>query len=979
MKFLTRTTSTLALCAALMASASAAEQTIDIGTSANSGRGDPVRTAFAKANANFDELYKCANLVPGTGLSIAQCEISLNASAFDISNQGVATQPNGQVMPLAKRFSLYHDVVSDSGLVNDATSYADGTMVAGSNSLSSLSATFTPADVGKLISIDFAGPNGTPLTTIISTYVSPHIVTLRDPATVGVPYNYAYGHTYTPGAAGTNVAAGDTFQLEGGTLTPGGSKATGFVRATQVVSATIVNGGTGGVTSLNATTGNCYVQGTTGSGFGGSIGGKAVISVALTNGVITAINSVFLLGLYTTNPTDPTHEPVVGTKGCTGLTGAILNFQMGARVTGPLNKGSYAVNPTTPVATTFLTGSGSGMTVTPFWGVGGSFVYGTDNKDALTAAINQINIAAPGTGVSGGTCLHFPAGGYLVGGPLPTFVKSGCITGEGIHKSYVIAAPFAGDLFSYSGAWLGASWPLDGSIANFTTSQTGPIIKDISIIGDRTNPDNQNALMFYDRNDDIRMNSVQFSSFNGTCLGQGELKNYTEAYLRESKFRDLKVWSCGNGTHPAVYFKSIGPHSTNQLDVESMQILRFNGHGLAFLGEVAAVRMRGVRIENMPYGMYSAAGDGLHIGDPAFPGSVSDLWCDGCLINDQDVGQAAIHVDADNAADANYDIHFNGTIGGGAGYGKGLVINQGRSSEYHIGSIATWDTNVVFGPQAGSRNLVTGVDRFEQTMTYDIQGPNTPSAYATIEGNPSDGTGTFSPNAMDGSVAGGNALPVDTVDLSFSRNAPYQIPTGAHSFRATSPNSSSSGLYNTYASVNAGQFTGVQTQAFSAYHPLDNGWFGSRIMENFSLGVGFGANELQETILGCNTAATNGASCRLSSDGLATYTNKNTAAPANNSVYAALMTCTAYDSTNKTNAISWIGWGVMAIKAGSAGSIVTAAMAKPTPLPSGTVTGADLNMTTDTSLGSPNFTFNAPTVNAASWNITCHLPTVQSR
>ena len=34
-----------------------AQQNINIGTSANKGDGDPIRTAFTKVNANFTELY----------------------------------------------------------------------------------------------------------------------------------------------------------------------------------------------------------------------------------------------------------------------------------------------------------------------------------------------------------------------------------------------------------------------------------------------------------------------------------------------------------------------------------------------------------------------------------------------------------------------------------------------------------------------------------------------------------------------------------------------------------------------------------------------------------------------------------------------------------------------------------------------------------------------------------------------------------
>lgn len=34
-----------------------AQKTVNIGSSANKGNGDPLRTAFTKINENFDELY----------------------------------------------------------------------------------------------------------------------------------------------------------------------------------------------------------------------------------------------------------------------------------------------------------------------------------------------------------------------------------------------------------------------------------------------------------------------------------------------------------------------------------------------------------------------------------------------------------------------------------------------------------------------------------------------------------------------------------------------------------------------------------------------------------------------------------------------------------------------------------------------------------------------------------------------------------
>ena len=51
------------------------QQNINIGTSANKGDGDPLRTAFDKINDNFDELYlKVTNLETG-GITVTNGDV----------------------------------------------------------------------------------------------------------------------------------------------------------------------------------------------------------------------------------------------------------------------------------------------------------------------------------------------------------------------------------------------------------------------------------------------------------------------------------------------------------------------------------------------------------------------------------------------------------------------------------------------------------------------------------------------------------------------------------------------------------------------------------------------------------------------------------------------------------------------------------------------------------------------------------------
>lgn len=53
-----------------------AKQTINLGTSANKGDGDPLRTAFDKVNDNFDELYASDE----TFISLSELKIVVAAS-----------------------------------------------------------------------------------------------------------------------------------------------------------------------------------------------------------------------------------------------------------------------------------------------------------------------------------------------------------------------------------------------------------------------------------------------------------------------------------------------------------------------------------------------------------------------------------------------------------------------------------------------------------------------------------------------------------------------------------------------------------------------------------------------------------------------------------------------------------------------------------------------------------------------------------
>jgi len=67
-----------------------AKQTVNLGSSANDGTGDPLRTAFDKINDNFDELYLYSTAATGNNITITG-----NTIASDNTNSNIILDPNG--------------------------------------------------------------------------------------------------------------------------------------------------------------------------------------------------------------------------------------------------------------------------------------------------------------------------------------------------------------------------------------------------------------------------------------------------------------------------------------------------------------------------------------------------------------------------------------------------------------------------------------------------------------------------------------------------------------------------------------------------------------------------------------------------------------------------------------------------------------------------------------------------------------------
>ena len=83
-----------------------AQQTVGIGSSANDGTGDPLRTAFTKINENFTELYAQTGMDTDKGI-----DINANTITSTSTNEDIIIDPNG-----TGKIELAADVEIDNGL-----------------------------------------------------------------------------------------------------------------------------------------------------------------------------------------------------------------------------------------------------------------------------------------------------------------------------------------------------------------------------------------------------------------------------------------------------------------------------------------------------------------------------------------------------------------------------------------------------------------------------------------------------------------------------------------------------------------------------------------------------------------------------------------------------------------------------------------------------------------------------------------------
>jgi hypothetical protein len=367
----------------------------------------------------------------------------------------------------------------------------------------------------------------------------------------------------------------------------------------------------------------------------------------------------------------------------------------------------------------------------------GTQVDRTGHEDATDALVNVIKAANAFTAKGEPACIYIPPGTYRIKQSPPEFARAGCVKGDGPTQSVIVIDPsFSGDLFAWSEAW--------------EPTSPGPTVVGIKIVGSKDAEHIQNAMVFYDRNDEVFIDNVVVNDLHGRALYSGVAKHSEQAYMRESHLRSLRFFRDGAPNVPVVEFNSDGAgkvDATNEIRLSQIDIYGSNGPSFVVRnkgsGGIRNISADSLRIEGTENGKTEA--DLLTIGDPVMRGAVNSLTFSGLELIDPYPGYAALRLTAAPGAPVPYHITVQGSIGGGLAHGEGIRIDAGRSSVFRLSALHTDGPDIVIG--SGVNQIILDGNGDEACWTYRIA----PSSLLGIvtpayqQGSPSDRSGSKAP------------------------------------------------------------------------------------------------------------------------------------------------------------------------------------------------------------------------------------------
>jgi hypothetical protein len=609
----------------------------------------------------------------------------------------------------------------------------------------------------------------------------------------------------------------------------------------------------------------------------------------------------------------------------------------------------------------------------------------TDDRNAFAAAINRVNTL---TAAGQQAVIHVPAGSCRIfgtNGVLPSFALHvpGGIVGDGTMKSWIVMdATYSGDLFSWSEAWSwGTTWT-DPNTVSPVTNATGPMVENLTIVGNLSSATPQIALNFYDRNDYILVQNVSMFYVNGSCISAGTPKNVPgNGSIRESNFNFIKCFSSGTLTKPAMDFNAFGARGATPANFSDIDIYGSNGVGFQIRNNAAlplsGYKITRLRVEGLA-GDPAIAADLVVIGDATATGQVHDIWIDQLQIISPYTNFCGMRLTASAPSLKPFGIFVtSGQITRGGGTGKGLCIDAGSGSSFKLASITTTDTNVTIG-SAATGMVGTGItidgNGAESSWTWSVDASSVrlPQSFLYKTGVATSSAMSVAATFHDGSTLGGNAIGAGAVDMQMVRSNAGQVASASISTAF----GSSSTVAAQGGAVGGGSLN-VISGAFSAIpggtRASDRGRTGMLAYANGLIATGGDAELTESVYFGSASGST---AFRLTNGGAAATTNNCFNIP-NGWAFGFGIRLHARNFTTSGQDYDWYVPNAMLTRDANVASTVLT-LGTPVVLTRGTVTGAAVAATADITNGCLSLTFAPPTANTTDvWHASARIDSIE--
>jgi hypothetical protein len=609
----------------------------------------------------------------------------------------------------------------------------------------------------------------------------------------------------------------------------------------------------------------------------------------------------------------------------------------------------------------------------------------TDDRNAFAAAINRVNtLQIAGTQA----ILYVPPGICRIkgtNGALPQFATghNGGVVGDGQMRSWVVMdSTYTGDLFSWSESWIngGGVWPEEPSPAsgqvNAPLNKAGPVIRNISLMGDRTASGSQYALHFYDRSDFVLVNNVDMLYIKGGCISTGDTKNSTAADIRESNFHGIRCFNSGDTNIPAIEFRNHGGGGGGPLHVSNVDIWAPYWTGLAIRSDSsfqeAGYYFNSIRIEGFGVPSPSPAADLLQIGDATFTGTVSNQSFQNVMLISPYANQCALRVTSHDISSRSYQISFSQTnILQGGGAGNGLCLDSVRTSEFHIISNTVPGTQLVLGPLVGTDVVIDGGGA-EKTWTasVDAAAVKTTHGAAYTTGPFQGGNMSFALTNHDGTATGGNGLNLGGVDLQIIRTSQGQVASGNAASISGGQTNTASGNFSHIGGGASNSVTGIGSTIPGGTAASDlgrRGWLG---FADGSFGA-FNAQMGNSVLRGTGSAAT---PFRLTS-GAGAASTVNCYNISDGRAFNFSVRLQAHGQGVVKDFAWYLPIAMLTRDIGASTTLLS--LGTPVTLSRGTVTGAAVNLTADITNGCLDLEFTPPSGNTDTWDVAATINAVE--